>query len=176
MCPHAKAESWGRGSPHTSHSQMCSSVIFARGMVELSFCRQLYSLGAEIMGVGPFLLPLPYLLAQHAQSCTAGTSPHLPHPNSCHLGFSSLLWVWYLQSSRAVWHRQQHLAQRGPGGKIFPQGTPVRAYRVCWEEGSLWVRGHCLEPLRGCLSCCFLHAVHQDVRGGVAVPQGALCG
>ena len=95
----------GRGSPHTTHRKGCDGVYFGRGMAGLSFSKQLYLLGVEMMGVGPFLSPLPHLLTWCAHTCISWSSdnwtPHLPHPNTCCLGFSSLLTsVIWLGTSR----------------------------------------------------------------------------
>lgn len=81
-----------RGSPRTS--QGCDGVYFGRRMAGLSLSKQLYLLGAEMKGVGPFLAPLPHPLTRYAHPCISrshrGWIPHLPHPNTCCFGFSSL--------------------------------------------------------------------------------------
>lgn len=106
-------------------------AYFGRGMAGSSFSKQLYLLGAEMMGVGPFLCPLPHLLAHPCISwCRHSRTPHPPHPSTRCLGFSSLpAPVVWLGTSRG-WVNLSLGAPAAPGtarlrSQICPQVTPT---------------------------------------------------
>lgn len=169
-------------------------AYFGRGMAGSLFSKQLYLLGAEMMGVGPFLCPLPHLLAHPCISwCRHSRTPHPPpsqyplpwlllSPCACGL-------AWYLQRmgqfvtgcSGSTWHSEAPVSNLPPGdtdGGCQTRGTEPPTHWGCREEGSLplQVRINTLKSLGSCVSCCFSQTVHEDVRGGVSVPQSGVRG
>lgn len=56
------------------------------------------------------------------------------------------------------------------------RGTEPSSPLGCWKEGLLQMQLSLPKPFAACVSCCFSPTVHEDVRGGISVPQGGLCG